>query len=82
MARTVGDFVFERLSSWGVRRIFGYPGDGINAIIEMKVESRPPVTTTGPQCRWCPLAPACIDGQGYLRALDNLDGHQEGDGID
>jgi pyruvate dehydrogenase (quinone) len=27
----VGDFVVERLHAWGVRRIYGYPGDGINA---------------------------------------------------
>ncbi len=26
----VGDFVVERLYAWGVRRIYGYPGDGIN----------------------------------------------------
>ncbi len=30
---TVGDFLIERLRAWGVRRIFGYPGDGINGII-------------------------------------------------
>jgi pyruvate dehydrogenase (quinone) len=33
MAKTVGDFLFERLSLWGVKRIFGYPGDGINGIV-------------------------------------------------
>src|ERR671936_2231940 len=32
MAMTVGQFVLERLSQWGVRRIFGYPGDGINGV--------------------------------------------------
>jgi len=32
MAKTVGDFVLERLAAWGVRRVFGYPGDGINGI--------------------------------------------------
>jgi pyruvate dehydrogenase (quinone) len=32
MAKTVGDFVVDRLSEWGVRRIFGYPGDGINGV--------------------------------------------------
>ena len=32
MAKTVGDFVLERLAVWGVRRVFGYPGDGINGI--------------------------------------------------
>ena len=30
---TVGDFLIDRLYRWGVRRIFGYPGDGINGII-------------------------------------------------
>jgi pyruvate dehydrogenase (quinone) len=29
---TVGDFLIERLYQWGVRRIFGYPGDGINGV--------------------------------------------------
>jgi len=29
----VGDFLIERLSAWGVRRIYGYPGDGINGIM-------------------------------------------------
>src|SRR3954451_20852719 len=33
MAKTVGDFVWERLYAWGVRRIFGYPGDGINGLL-------------------------------------------------
>ena len=32
-APTVSDFVVERLLQWGVRRIFGYPGDGINGVI-------------------------------------------------
>src|ERR1700710_1079122 len=29
----VGDFVVERLPAWGIRRIYGYPGDGINGVI-------------------------------------------------
>ena len=33
MAKTVGDFVLERLRQWGVRRLFGYPGDGINGLL-------------------------------------------------
>lgn len=32
MAQTVGDFIVSRLHSWGVRRMFGYPGDGINGV--------------------------------------------------
>ena len=34
MSETVGDFIVERLHAWGVRKIFGYPGDGINGVIE------------------------------------------------
>jgi pyruvate dehydrogenase (quinone) len=33
MANTVGDFLLSRLSEWGVRRIYGYPGDGINGVL-------------------------------------------------
>src|SRR3954452_1159241 len=32
MATTVGDFFIDRLYQWGVRRIYGYPGDGINGV--------------------------------------------------
>ena len=31
--RTVSDFVVDRLRAWGVTRIYGYPGDGINGVI-------------------------------------------------
>ena len=33
MAETTADFLLERLHENGVRRIYGYPGDGINAIV-------------------------------------------------
>ncbi len=33
MATSVADFVLERLRDWGVERIFGYPGDGINGFL-------------------------------------------------
>ncbi|HEX4122461.1 MAG TPA: thiamine pyrophosphate-requiring protein [Verrucomicrobiae bacterium] len=33
MSETCGDFLIERLFQWGVRRIYGYPGDGINGIL-------------------------------------------------
>ena len=29
MAKNTSEFVIDRLEAWGVRRIFGYPGDGI-----------------------------------------------------
>ncbi|HEY1530358.1 MAG TPA: thiamine pyrophosphate-requiring protein [Galbitalea sp.] len=33
MAELVADFILERLVAWGVHRVYGYPGDGINAIV-------------------------------------------------
>src|SRR3954447_5263795 len=30
---TVSDFIVERLSEWGVTRVYGYPGDGINGVM-------------------------------------------------
>jgi pyruvate dehydrogenase (quinone) len=33
MAELVADYLLKRLSEWGVKRIYGYPGDGINALI-------------------------------------------------
>ncbi|MBO0703069.1 MAG: thiamine pyrophosphate-requiring protein, partial [Candidatus Dormibacteraeota bacterium] len=33
MAMTVGDHLIERLGQWGVKRIYGYPGDGINGLL-------------------------------------------------
>ena len=33
MSETVSDFLLRRLREWGVERVYGYPGDGINAIV-------------------------------------------------
>src|SRR6185312_4961310 len=33
MATSVSDFLINRLYEWGIRRIYGYPGDGINGIM-------------------------------------------------
>lgn len=33
MAASVGDFLLKRLAEWGLRRIVGYPGDGLNDIL-------------------------------------------------
>jgi pyruvate dehydrogenase (quinone) len=33
MAELVADYVLKRLREWGVERIYGYPGDGINAFL-------------------------------------------------
>ena len=33
MGATVASFMLERLHGWGVRRIYGYPGEGINGFL-------------------------------------------------
>jgi pyruvate dehydrogenase (quinone) len=33
MSKTVGYFFRDRMGEWGVRTIFGYPGDGINGLL-------------------------------------------------
>jgi pyruvate dehydrogenase (quinone) len=32
-ATTVADFILQRLVMWGVHRVYGYPGDGINGLM-------------------------------------------------
>ena len=33
MSKKTSDFFVERLQAWGVTRIYGYPGDGINGVL-------------------------------------------------
>jgi pyruvate dehydrogenase (quinone) len=33
MSETVGEHLLRRLMAWGVKRVYGYPGDGINGIL-------------------------------------------------
>ena len=33
MSKLTSDFFVERLKAWGVTRIYGYPGDGINGVL-------------------------------------------------
>ncbi|XXF78061.1 thiamine pyrophosphate-requiring protein [Myxococcaceae bacterium GXIMD 01537] len=33
MTGTVSDYLLYRLTQWGIRRIYGYPGDGINGVL-------------------------------------------------
>lgn len=33
MAQTVAEFTIDRLHEWGIKKIFGYPGDGINGFM-------------------------------------------------
>ncbi len=33
MGMNVSDFLLQRLGEWDIRRIYGFPGDGINGIM-------------------------------------------------
>lgn len=33
MADTTSDFLVQRLHAWGIRRVYGFPGDGINGVL-------------------------------------------------
>jgi pyruvate dehydrogenase (quinone) len=33
VAKNTAQFMLERLNEWGVERIYGYPGDGINGLL-------------------------------------------------
>ncbi len=33
MSKTASDYLIQRLLDWGIQRIYGYPGDGINGIL-------------------------------------------------
>src|SRR3954451_23590541 len=33
MSQDVAHFILDRLAEWGVQRIYGYPGDGINGLL-------------------------------------------------
>lgn len=33
MSQNTAQFMLERLTAWGVRRVYGYPGDGINGLL-------------------------------------------------
>lgn len=33
MSKQVSDLLVQRLTEWGIKRVFGYPGDGINGVM-------------------------------------------------
>lgn len=69
-AEAQAEDVSERLLRSAVRRTL----DGINAIVELESEGRPPVRRPGVTCRWCPIAESCSEGQSFLSTgPDNLD---------
>lgn len=43
MSNLVSDFIVNRIKDWGVNRIFGYPGDGINGLMGALNRAKNPV---------------------------------------
>ena len=58
--------VSERLLRTALRRTL----DGVNAMVELEVEGRPPVKRPGAGCRWCPLNGECEEGIAHLESRD------------
>ena len=48
MSVNVSDFLIQRLNEWGIRRIYGFPGDGINGIIGATGRAGVCMATSGP----------------------------------
>jgi hypothetical protein len=42
--------------------------DGVERMVEIRFEGRPPTRTPGPACRWCSHRRDCDDGQAWLAA--------------
>jgi pyruvate dehydrogenase (quinone) len=61
MAETVSDFMVQRLYEWGVHRIYGYPGDGINGIMGAlaRAQDRSSLSKFDTR-RWRPSWPAAM----------------------
>ena len=55
MSQTVADHLLERLTEWGVERIYGYPGDGINAFLGALDRAEKDGGAFGLKPRTCPL---------------------------
>jgi thiamine pyrophosphate-dependent acetolactate synthase large subunit-like protein len=66
----VSDFIIKRLASWGISRIYGYPGDGINGLLGALSRSVEPIKFT--QVRHEEMAAhgfACTDSRSRHHAL-------------
>src|SRR3954451_1470549 len=86
MPKLVADHMLERLSEWGVKRIYGYPGDGINGIlgaidrhsdeidfIQARHEEMAAFMATG-EAKWTGAVGVCLatSGPGGIHLLNGL----------
>lgn len=49
MGQTVSDFIIERLQTWGIERVYGYSGDGINGMMAALRRAEPAMRMIQPQ---------------------------------
>ena len=86
MGTTVSDLIVKRLEEWGVNRIYGYPGDGINGIlgalernkdqprfIQVRHEEMAAFMATG-HAKWTGEVGVCLatSGPGAIHLLNGL----------
>ncbi len=55
MAETASDFLIKRIVEWGITRIYGYPGDGINGIIGAIDRADDVIDYVQASCKSCPM---------------------------
>jgi pyruvate dehydrogenase (quinone) len=86
MSETVGDRIIRRLQQWGVRWIYGYPGDGINGILAglSRASNNPPFVQVRHEemaafmacahAKWTGEAGVCMatSGPGAIHLLNGL----------
>ncbi|HCE40769.1 MAG TPA: hypothetical protein DEV80_12020, partial [Alcanivorax sp.] len=46
---TVSDFLVDRLHQWGIDRVFGYSGDGINGVMSALRRADDKITLVQPR---------------------------------
>jgi pyruvate dehydrogenase (quinone) len=86
MGMSVSDLIVKRLKEWGVKRIYGYPGDGINGIlgalerangeprfIQVRHEEMAAFMATG-HAKWTGEVGVCLatSGPGAIHLLNGL----------
>jgi hypothetical protein len=47
--------------------------DGVERLVEVRFEGRPPTRSASPACRWCSIRADCAEGQAWIAAGDLSD---------
>jgi pyruvate dehydrogenase (quinone) len=86
MSATTAEYIVERLTEWGVHRVYGYPGDGINGLlgafekatdriqfVQVRHEEMAAFMATG-QAKWTGDVAVCCatSGPGAIHLLNGL----------